>query len=132
VPVKQAQKRRSQDMFGGYAIDGVFDEMFAAPREPRPHYTHVADRLRALSPAEFSARRRIADVSFRNQGITFTVYGDQRGVEKIFPFDLVPRIIPAEEWRRVSTTAQSLAAPSEQHQDLLPLVRGVDVEQVGG
>ncbi len=40
----------------------------------------------------------MADVSFLNQGITFTVYGDQRGVEKIFPFDLVPRIVPAEEW----------------------------------
>ena len=40
----------------------------------------------------------MADVTFRNQGITFTVYNDQRGVEKIFPFDLVPRIIPANEW----------------------------------
>jgi uncharacterized circularly permuted ATP-grasp superfamily protein len=43
----------------------------------------------------------MADVSFRNQGITFTVYGDARGVEKTFPFDLVPRIIPADEWETI-------------------------------
>jgi len=46
----------------------------------------------------FARRVRMADVTFRNQGITFTVYSDQRGVEKIFPFDLVPRIVPAGEW----------------------------------
>ena len=40
----------------------------------------------------------MADVAFRNQGITFTVYGDATGVERIFPFDLMPRIIPAPEW----------------------------------
>ena len=40
----------------------------------------------------------MTDMLFRNQGITFTVYSDTRGVEKIFPFDLVPRIVPADEW----------------------------------
>ncbi|MGB7157352.1 MAG: circularly permuted type 2 ATP-grasp protein, partial [Tepidisphaeraceae bacterium] len=64
----------------------------------RPHYAPVAEGLRRLDAAAFERRRRMADVSFRNQGITFTVYGDQRGVEKIFPFDLVPRIVPANEW----------------------------------
>src|SRR3954469_5517616 len=85
-------------MFQQYDVDGLFDEMFAAPGVPRPHYASVAEQLQQLDPAAFERRKRMADVSFRNQGITFTVYADQRGVEKIFPFDLVPRIVPADEW----------------------------------
>jgi uncharacterized circularly permuted ATP-grasp superfamily protein len=85
-------------MLMSYEANGVFDEMMAPTGQPRPHYSGVAGRLKGLHPADFVRRRRIADVSFRNQGITFTVYGDQRGVEKIMPFDLIPRIIPAYEW----------------------------------
>src|SRR4051812_4180636 len=85
-------------MFDKYEVDGLFDEMFVAPGEPRQHYRAVAERLQGMGPAAFARRVRMADVTFRNQGITFTVYSDQRGVEKIFPFDLVPRIVPACEW----------------------------------
>ena len=88
-------------MFEKYEVDGLFDEMFAAPGEPRPHYRAVAERLQGMGPAAFARRVRMADVTFRNQGITFTVYSDQRGVEKIFPFDLVPRIVPADEWETI-------------------------------
>ena len=72
--------------------------MFTSSGEPRPHYRAVAERLESLGPDAFARRVRVADVTFRNQGITFTVYNDERGVEKIFPFDLVPRIVPADEW----------------------------------
>jgi uncharacterized circularly permuted ATP-grasp superfamily protein len=85
-------------MFERYEVDGLFDEMFTRPGEARGHYRAVADQLRRMGPAAFSRRVRMADLTFRNQGITFTVYNDQRGVEKIFPFDLVPRIVPADEW----------------------------------
>src|SRR3954468_9339015 len=85
-------------MFENYHFDGLFDEMFAGPGHPRAHYAAVAARLKALGPAAFAKRVRMADVTFRNQGITFNVYKDGAGVEKIFPFDLVPRIIPAHEW----------------------------------
>src|SRR5436190_21543770 len=85
-------------MFQNYDADGLFDEMFMAPGVPRSHYAPVAEQLMQLDLPAFERRRRMADVSFRNQGITFTVYGDTRGVEKIFPFDMVPRIIPADEW----------------------------------
>jgi uncharacterized circularly permuted ATP-grasp superfamily protein len=88
-------------MWDGYEVNGVFDEMFAAHGQPRAHYAAVASRLRKINPAALDRRRRMADVSFRNQGITFTVYGDTRGVEKTFPFDLVPRIIPADEWEMI-------------------------------
>jgi uncharacterized circularly permuted ATP-grasp superfamily protein len=86
-------------MFDAYQIDtGVYDEMFATPGEPRPHYQPVFERLSKLDAASFDRRRRMADVSFRNQGITFTVYSDKNNVERIFPFDLLPRIVPAKEW----------------------------------
>jgi uncharacterized circularly permuted ATP-grasp superfamily protein len=88
-------------MFDNYQIDGLFDEMFAEPGKPRAHYASVASRLAAMGHAAFERRRHMADVTFRNQGITFTVYNDTRGVEKIFPFDLVPRIVPADEWRGI-------------------------------
>src|SRR3954463_13050016 len=88
-------------MFDQYAVNGLYDEMFAAEGAPRPHYAAVASRLAALGPEAFARRVRMADVTFRNQGITFTVYKDAAGVEKIFPFDLVPRIVPADEWAHI-------------------------------
>src|SRR5688500_19417404 len=75
--------------------------MFVGAGQPRAHYAAVVERLSTLGKAAFEKRRRMADVSFRNQGITFTVYKDAAGVEKIFPFDLVPRIVPADEWATI-------------------------------
>lgn len=88
-------------MFDGYTVNGIFDEMFEATGRPRGHYAAVFERTRAMSPELLQRRRRMADVAFRNQGITFTVYGDATGVERIFPFDLMPRIIPAPEWQTI-------------------------------
>jgi uncharacterized circularly permuted ATP-grasp superfamily protein len=88
-------------MFDSYEVNGLFDEMFSSMGVPRPHYAPAAARLKALGAETFARRVKMADVTFRNQGITFTVYSDQRGVEKIFPFDLVPRIIPANEWEKI-------------------------------
>ena len=85
-------------MFDSYQVNGLFDEMFDGAGEARPHYAHAAARLRAMGRETFVRRAKMADVTFRNQGITFNVYKDGAGVEKIFPFDLVPRIIPADEW----------------------------------
>jgi uncharacterized circularly permuted ATP-grasp superfamily protein len=85
-------------MFDNYEVNGLFDEVFAASKQPRTHYAPLVSRLKALGHPAFERRRRMTDVLFRNQGITFTVYSDARGVEKIFPFDLVPRIVPADEW----------------------------------
>src|SRR5262245_59136453 len=86
-------------LFDGYTGDGFFDEMFAAPGQPRPHYARLYERLSELSRAEFNERIRLADIAFLYQGITFTVYDGQEGIERIFPFDLAPRIIPQAEWQ---------------------------------
>jgi uncharacterized circularly permuted ATP-grasp superfamily protein len=96
--MRQENAMTPSKMFQQYDADGLFDEMFIGPGEPRPHYAPVAEQLMQLDLNAFERRRRMADMSFRNQGITFTVYSDERGVEKIFPFDMVPRIVPADAW----------------------------------
>ena len=106
-------------MFDHYEVNGIFDEMFARPGLPRPHYRAVAERLKGLGADAFARRVRMADLTFRNQGITFTVYSDTRGVEKIFPFDLMPRIIPADEWETIELPA-SVQQPSTALKPLLP------------
>ncbi|HVT90137.1 MAG TPA: circularly permuted type 2 ATP-grasp protein [Tepidisphaeraceae bacterium] len=88
-------------MFDRYELNGIYDEMFAGANSPREHYRPLVEDLRELGAESMLRRRRMADVTFRNQGITFTVYSDQTGVEKIFPFDIVPRIIPSTEWTQI-------------------------------
>src|SRR4051794_8669300 len=85
-------------MFDDYGLNGIFDEMFEGAGMPRAHYRPVHSRLAAMGAEAFARRQRMVDLAFRNQGITFTVYNDTQGLEKIFPFDPVPRIVPADEW----------------------------------
>ena len=84
-----------------YDPRGFWDEMFSAPGAERPHYTALARRLETLSAQEVARRQRAADLSFQARGITFAVNQDPSGLEKIMPFDLVPRIILADEWDRI-------------------------------
>src|SRR5262245_49623112 len=83
---------------GSYDPGAFFDEMFETPGRPRAHYGVLAELLEGLSVEEFEARRHAVDVSFLNQGIGFTVYGQEEGIERIFPFYLIPRVIPWSEW----------------------------------
>jgi uncharacterized circularly permuted ATP-grasp superfamily protein len=83
---------------GGYEPGPFFDEMFEAPGRVRPHYQVLAEWLSTVSIDAFEERRRAVDMSFLNQGIGFTVYGQEEGIERIFPFDLIPRVIPRDEW----------------------------------
>src|SRR4051794_30147180 len=73
--------------------------MLEAPGRPRPHYRELYEQLAGLSAAAFEDLRHAAQAAFRDQGIGFTVYGEEEGIERIFPFDLVPRIVPEAEWR---------------------------------
>ena len=76
-----------------------FDEMFEGSQAPRLHYRRLVERLRNFAVKDLEWKRRQADQAFLRQGITFTVYGDPQQTEKIFPFDLMPRIIPNREWQ---------------------------------
>ena len=81
-----------------YLLDRAYDEMFAAPEQLRGHYEVLMEQFSALPQAEVERRKQAADLSFLNQGITFTVYGREEGTEKIFPYDLLPRVITSAEW----------------------------------
>lgn len=84
-----------------YPLTHLFDEMLGTEGEPRPEYRRVHRLLSGLTRAEMAQRHDLAQRSFRNHGVTFTVYQDDTGIEKIFPFDLVPRIITARTWQRL-------------------------------
>jgi len=87
------------DLFQSYDHGRFYDEMFAGPGRPRPHYQRLFDRFgRMDGMGDLLERQRTADQTFINRGVTFTVYSDTAGTEKIFPFDLIPRIVPAHEW----------------------------------
>ncbi len=87
--------------FADYQLEGFFDEMFAGQGRERPHYAKLLERFREMDREEFARKRTLADNAFLSQGITFTVYNDNQGTERIFPFDLIPRIIPAAEWEHL-------------------------------
>jgi uncharacterized circularly permuted ATP-grasp superfamily protein len=84
-----------------YDAGGFFDEMFEAGGSTRPHYSRLSERLSTLPETDFDRRRAAVDLAFLRRGVTFTVYNDSEGTERIFPFDLIPRIIPASEWERI-------------------------------
>jgi len=85
-------------LFDHYQTENFFDEMFTSNGTPRPHYQGVSDALNAVSAVEFSSKQTAVENAFMRGGVTFTVYNDDQGTERIFPFDCVPRVISAEEW----------------------------------
>jgi len=87
--------------FVNYQIDAAYDEMFSAPGEPREHYRALHQTLLKLPPEELRRSQQAADLAFLHEGITFTVYGSKEGTERIFPNDLLPRIIAAREWAKI-------------------------------
>ncbi len=87
--------------FAGYELDGAWDEMFDGSGHPRAHYRELYGKLLAIPADELRRRKQAADLAFLNQGITFTVYGREEGTERIFPHDLLPRIIARSEWREI-------------------------------
>ena len=89
-------------LFCDYQIDAAYDEMLSRERVPRPAYEKLYQRILKLAPEEFHQRQQAADLFFLNQGITFTVYGHEEGTERVFPTDLLPRIITADEWRVIN------------------------------
>jgi len=84
--------------FASYQLDSAYDEMFAAAGDSRSQYLALFHRLMELPPSELKLRQQTSVVAFLNQGITFTVYGNNEGTERIFPYDLLPRIITSDEW----------------------------------
>src|SRR2546430_16138496 len=87
-----------------------FDEMQATPQSVREHYRGY-QRWLAEQPSDvMRSRREEAEMIFRRVGITFAVYGakdeDGSGTERLIPFDLIPRVIPAHEWAQMERRSE--------------------------
>ena len=82
----------------------AFDELWGTSRsrEARPGFEQVNEWLEGTPAAELERRQRAAEAAFRSLGITFAVYGDEQAAERIIPFDIIPRILSAREWRNLS------------------------------
>src|SRR5947208_2153523 len=87
--------------FQRYEVGEFFDETFGESGEPRASARTLVQNIENLPEGELLNRQRAAERALLQMGITFNVYGERAGVEKIFPFDLVPRIVPAVEWTRI-------------------------------
>jgi uncharacterized circularly permuted ATP-grasp superfamily protein len=98
-PLQSARSERPVgSFFSQYSLDSAYDEMFDTEWCARPHYRALIEELLVTAPEELRQRQLEADRAFLTQGITFTVYGDDQGTERIFPFDLLPRILTGGEW----------------------------------
>jgi uncharacterized circularly permuted ATP-grasp superfamily protein len=84
-----------------YQTDGFYDELFDPALRPRAGADVLTRRLAAFSSGELAARQRAADKTLLTMGITFNVYGHEAGTEKIWPFDIIPRVIEAAEWATI-------------------------------
>ncbi len=91
----------AESLGSNYDSNGFYDEMLAGPDRPRPGYRHLYDLMNRLGPAELQRRHGLAMQMFRNHGITFAVYPDAQGNEKVFPFDIIPRVISARTWAKL-------------------------------
>jgi uncharacterized circularly permuted ATP-grasp superfamily protein len=78
-----------------------FDEMYTADGRVREHYRDVATWLSQQPPEALATKRTEADLIFRRVGITFAVYGNDAGTERLIPFDILPRVIPRAEWAKL-------------------------------
>ena len=85
----------------GYDIGTFYDEMMDAEGRPRPGARLLYERMHALEDGDLLRRQQAAEIALLNMGITFSVYGSDDQEEKIFPFDIIPRIIEPGEWAPV-------------------------------
>jgi uncharacterized circularly permuted ATP-grasp superfamily protein len=85
-------------MLNSYRTEGLYDEVFEEGGKPRSASSGFVNNLATLSSGELQRRQKAADTNLYNMGITFAVYGNDAGTEKVWPFDIVPRILDAAEW----------------------------------
>jgi uncharacterized circularly permuted ATP-grasp superfamily protein len=84
--------------FDQYEPGDFYDELFLGKGQPRPEAVPLIDRLNSLTMEEIQQRQHAAQKALFQLGVTFNVYGDNQGTERIFPFDIIPRIVAAQEW----------------------------------
>ncbi len=102
VAKKKTTKQTKKPLFSAYQpISGAYDEFFEAAGKAREGMSQLTKALDALGQREFRRRQGLASSDFLNAGVTFSVYSDQQGAERIFPFDLIPRVVTEDRWKQV-------------------------------
>ncbi len=99
--------------FSSYETQGFYDEMFEDDGRPRPHVQLLLETIQSLSDGQLLRYKHAAERLLLQMGITFNVYGDSAGTERIFPFDLIPRIVPAAEWDHDRTRPEAAHSRAE-------------------
>lgn len=101
----------------GYANSACFDEVFDSVGNPRLACQSLVERLSELSDGELERHQKAADRTLLNMGITFTVYGHEAGTERIWPFDVLPRVVEQREWLHIERGLQQRIAALNQFVD---------------
>jgi uncharacterized circularly permuted ATP-grasp superfamily protein len=86
-----------------YHHDGFWCEMYGCRKSPSPHAAAVCRRLSEMDLAELRRRAQAAEHELFNLGITFTIYSDRDAIDRILPFDVIPRVLSAADWRTIET-----------------------------
>ena len=92
--------------FDGYRTDGFYDELFVEDGTARPEVRPLIERIEGLSTGELARCHQAAERALLRMGITFNVYGDDAETERIFPFDIIPRVVARDEWARIERGLQ--------------------------
>ena len=106
-------------VFLNYNLEGFYDELIDTSGKPRQGAQLLVDKIESLPPGDLAMRQKAAEALLLKMGITFNVYGRDEGTEKIFPFDIIPRIVPADDWQQIeSGLKQRIYALNEFLQDI--------------
>lgn len=107
------------ETFSTYDPEGFYDELIDEKGKPRPGIQLLVDKIESLPKGDLKLRQKEAEALLLKMGITFNVYGEDQGTEKIFPFDLIPRIISEGDWQPIEAgLKQRIFALNEFLQDI--------------
>ena len=107
----------------------LFNEMYTEERAVRPHYAAFAEWLEQTPPARIAQNRQAAELLFHRVGITFAVYGEASGTERLIPFDIVPHVIPGAGWERLARGLRQRVAALNRF--LHDIYHGQDIVRAG-
>ena len=91
-----------QRSWNSYSSGKFFDELITPHGRPRVAARRAVNLLKGLSPEDLAARRAEAELAIKDMGITFTIYSEGKNIDRTWPFDIIPRVIPARDWRKIS------------------------------
>ncbi len=89
---------RSKGLFANYDRAGFFCEMFGGSAQPASHTDSIRDRMRNMKVSTLQRRAQSSDRELYNLGITFTVYSDRNAIDRVLPFDVIPRVLSRDDW----------------------------------